>query len=465
MWLVASVAHTKQTRTARDLAEDIGLAYKTVLLWLHKMRAEIALFAATLTLGGEVEIDGAKDGGSVRPKNMKKTRKDLRKIPYRANDRAHSVVAARERGGGPIRTWVAKEESDARPFLMKAIEPGSVLFTDKAAGWKPTRGKFKLFQIDHSQAYYTPEACTNQVETLWAQMRVNGRVHRSIARNYLDLYAAEVAWTLGKGKKAVGVAFGELMGWMSRSGRSPLAGYFQGRKRFLPVCKPDGTFAEWKPAPRRGRADFIKTGDKPIEFKPRSTRDKSWREGWTFLTADAFLDRPEAVPNGSGVYALFARDAAGFLSGSGFVEESVLPLWRHEGAQHLYTGESYGIQGRLQEHLVGSIRGSPLRETLLALQFHLGLLPRAPAEEERALVEGNLSDWMRRNLVIGYKPCGYVRDMERIILSATASPMNLVRPNPSEFTKVLQERRRSFREQVTQGWPEVIRPAIPRRRR
>ncbi len=148
MVLVATLAHTKQGHTAKEIGEDLKVQYKTVLLWLHKMRAEIARHASTQRLSGEIEIDGAYFGGYVRPKNMKKTRKDLRKIPYRANDRAHAVVAARQRDGS-IRTWVAKEETHARPFIAEAIEQGSTLFTDHASGWKPLRGKGRLFQINH----------------------------------------------------------------------------------------------------------------------------------------------------------------------------------------------------------------------------------------------------------------------------------------------------------------------------
>ena len=59
----------------------------------------------------------------------------------------------------------------------------------------------------------------------------------------------------------------------------------------------------------------------------------------------------------------------------------------------------------------------------------------------------------------------YVRDMERIILCATASPMNLVRPNANDYTQGLLDRRRLFRDQVVSTWPKVIAPAIPRRRR
>lgn len=464
MIIISAFADNRQALTARSLARQLHLNYKTVLLWVHKVREAIAQQASLQQLGGEVEVDTSYHGGYVRPKNVKKTRKDLRKVPFRANDRALGVVGARQRDG-EIRTWVVRHEAHARPFLNQAIIPGSDVFTDKASGFKPMRGRYRVFQINHDVAYSTPEACTNAIETLWALMRVMGRTHRHIAQNYLDFYAAEAAWTLTKGKKACGQAFKELMNWMSKPRRSPLAGYFQGRKRLLPVCQPDGTCAGWKPAPRRGCVDFIDKEGQPVKFKPRRTRDKAWREDWTFLSADAFLSDPEAVPNGTGVYALFTRDEAQLLSASGYVEKDDLPLWLHDGASHIYTGETYGIRGRLLEHLTGSVRESTLRETLLAVQFALGLVQRAPAEDERALVEGNLSDWMRQNIVIGFKSCGYVRDMERIILSATASPMNLVRPNPSEFTKALHEHRRGFREQVTKAWPEIIRPTIRRRRR
>lgn len=464
MLVISVFADNRQAVPARTLARQLHLNYKTVLLWVHKLREAIAHHAGLQKLSGEVEVDTSYHGGFVRPKNLKKTRKDLRKIPYRANDRAFGVVGARQRDGA-IRTWVVKQEAHARPFLCEAIEPGSEVFTDKTSGLSPLRGRYRVHQINHDFAYSTPEACTNGIETLWALMRVMSRTHRHIAQNYLDLYAAEAAWTLVKGKKAAGQAFGEMMNWMSQPRRSPLAGYFQGRKRFLPVGQPDGSHDFWKPSPRRGRVDFIDHNGKPVEFKPRRTRDRTWREDWKFLTAESMLVSPDAVPNGPGVYALFARPESGLLSASGFIESPDLPLWLHDGASHIYTGETYGIRERVLEHLTGSVRGSPVRETVLAIQFDLGQLQRAPVEQERALVEDNLTDWMRSNIVIGFKSCGYVRDVERIILSATASPLNLARPNPTDFTKGLYARRRSFREQVADTWPKVSLAAVARRRR
>lgn len=464
MYLIACIVHNAQAKSVRDLSRDIKVQYKTALLWVHKLRSEIARHASAQTLRGEVEVDGAYFGGYVRPKNLKKTRKDLRKIPYRANDRALSVVAARQRDGS-IRTWVAKEETHARPFVAEAIERGATLFTDKAPGWKPLRGKFRLFQIDHSQAYSTPEACTNRAETLWALMRVMERVHRHISQNYLDLYAAEAAWTLLKGQKKEGETFADLMGWMSRRGPSALAGYFQGRKRLVPVCKPDHTVEGWKPPRKRERIDFIRKGVEPVEYKPRRSLQKTWREGFSFMSADAFLTDVRTVPDGPGVYAIFLQDGRALLQASGFIEHRSLPLWREREADHVYTGETYGMRSRVRQHLAEDITVSNLRETLLALRFSLGALQRGSnIEDERATAEQGLTDWLRATAVIGYKSCGYVLDVEQAILDATASPLNLKRRTPSGYTRLLQDARRRFRDEVVEGWPKAARTIRPIRR-
>lgn len=468
MYLIACFVDNVQAQTARAICRHIRVQYKTVLLWLHKLRAEIANRAATATplLSGEVEVDGAYFGGYVRPKNQAKTRKDLRKIPYRANDRALCVVVARQRGDGPIRTWVGKNEIDTRPFVKDAVQRNSVVFTDMAPHWGKLRGKFKLFRINHKRAYCTPEACTNQAETLWALMRVMERVHRHISQNYLDLYAAEAAWTLQKGKRAEGEDFTNLMAWMSRPGRSPLAGYFQGRKRSLSLCKVDGTIEDWKPKPRKGTVTFIDKDAEPIEYKPRRPLAKTWREGFTFLSAEQFLAAPSLVPDHGGVYAVFVRGGQAIFGATGYQDVPQRPVWRHDDADHAYTGETYGLRTRILSHLAGDILVSNLRETLMALQWGGGALPDGPdVEAGRIQAERALTEWMKANILVGYRSCSYVKDVETAILDATASPFNLSRNNPSAYADALQDLRRGFRTDVVSGWAKPEGPVHPRVRR
>ena len=98
----------------------------------------------------------------------------------------------------------------------------------------------------------------------------------------------------------------------------------------------------------------------------------------------------------------------------------------------------------------------------MALQFSLGGLERkTDSEDERASAEQVLNDWLRENAVIGYKPCGYVVDVERAILDATASPLNIARKNPTGYARLLQGFRHRFRTEVIEGWPKPTRTMRP----
>lgn len=463
MYLVASIAHNVQAKTVRDICTDMGVQYKTAFLWVHKLRNAIALKADEGMLSGEVEIDGAYFGGYVRPKNLKKTRSDLRKIPYRHNDRALSVTAARQRGGG-IKIWVCKQETDARSFISASIAAGSVLFTDKASGWSPLRGRFELFQIDHSKAYYTPEACTNAVESLWALMRVFTRTHRHICQNYLDLYAAHAAWNLTKGSKPKGDALSELMRWMSTKGKSPLVGYFQGRKRPLLLHRADGTREAWMPRVRSETGAFIDAHNRSIPHTPRRKRDATAREGFTFISINDFLDDPKQVPDGPGVYALFMTRPQELLP-QAFLGASASQTWQVEHYTHMYTGESYGLRSRILQHVGGTIQDSNLRETLLALLYANGslTLDMEPAQQQQQ-AEQELNAMLKEQCLLGFKSCGYCRDVERNILNAVDSPLNVARSNPSMTTQMLKAVRAQFRSEVSGAWASQSRDFIKYRR-
>lgn len=50
-------------------------------------------------------------------------------------------------------------------------------------------------RINHSVAYSTPEACTNQAESFFSRLRrAEIGTHHSVAGPYLSAYAGEMAW-------------------------------------------------------------------------------------------------------------------------------------------------------------------------------------------------------------------------------------------------------------------------------
>jgi len=462
MYLIACFAANKQAKTALSLCEDLGVQYKTVLLWLHKMRLQIAVKDGARLLSGEVEADGAEAGGHIRPKNVRKSTGDHRKFPYKAKDRTFHAVAARQRGNGPIRTWVARSEADAVPFVNDSILKGSTVFTDMAAHWSRLRAKVSLQQVNHKIAYSTPEACTNQIETLWALLRVMGRVHRHIAQQYFDLYLAEAAWTLRKGKMGPGDAFQQVMEAMSVSGVSPLAGYFQGKKRSLPICNRDGSISNWKPDPnRRPMRPNVDGTFAPV--KTRRPLAKTWREDFEFIPANELLANPKAMPNQPGVYALFVRDARSLLTEAGYVEQVSAPIWSQGDAHHVYSGESYAIRDRVLEHLSGNWHDN-LRKSLLALGWSPSpVIPHIAVADQVAEAELLLNSWLAENVTVAFRVCGYVKDVEDAMLMATASPLNLTRSNPSATLRGLKEARKSFSQGVAANWPAGPAPRKMRR--
>lgn len=464
MMVLAQFNHATGNVRLSEVTDDLGIAYKTVWVWFHKFRESLAARAESQTLGGEVEIDGGFFGGHIRPKNMQKTKKDLRKVPYKASDKRLCVVVAKERGGN-IRTWVAKDESHAKKWIRGALEEGTTVFGDQNPAWGWLRPFFQVFQVNHSQAYYTPEACTNNAESFFASMRAAERSHRHIAHHYLDLYAADTAWRVvrnGQGRKGKLASFAGLMAAMSAPGKSEFRGYWQSRRRLLPICQPDGTTGLWQRPASRSRAATV---GEPQPQRPvrNSRKNVDWREGMGLVPAASFLSDPTQVPDGPGVYTLLLRGAMERLQRANLLADTAA-MWTVDGHAHCYTGETYGLRTRLMEHLQPST--SNVRETLFALHWGgRSLTDGVICDAGLPVAESTLSEWMRDNVLIGFKRCGYVRDEEQAILDREPSPLNIQGRPASPTAMAVRACRASFARERSADWlPGQPSYSNPRRR-
>ena len=180
--------------SALQLGLDIDCQYKTAFILAHKIREALALEVEGLRLAGEVDIDGAYFGGHVRPANRKADRKDRRRIENKSDDR-RVVVVLREREG-QTRTFVAEREAEDVVLAAEHVEPEATVYADEAAHWDVLHGNFgAVGRIDHSEAYVTNDANTNQAESYFSRLRrmVDGQHHHVSAR-YLYQHAAEAAW-------------------------------------------------------------------------------------------------------------------------------------------------------------------------------------------------------------------------------------------------------------------------------
>ncbi len=144
-------------------------------------------------VSGEVEIDGAYFGGYVKPANHRENRRDLR-LGYNRSGKREVVVVMRERKGKTM-TVVTKSEDAAIADIKKSVAIGSTVYADESRSWNPLHETYLTKRINHSMAYSTADACTNQAESYFSRLRrAEIGTHHRISGRYLGAYASEMAW-------------------------------------------------------------------------------------------------------------------------------------------------------------------------------------------------------------------------------------------------------------------------------
>jgi transposase-like protein len=179
--------------SALQLSRDLDCQYKTAFVLTHKLREALAAEQAKAELTGEVSVDGAYFGGYVKPANRRADRIDRRLAMHQTGKR-QVVIVAREHDG-ETRTHVAKTEAAGVPFVMAAVQAGATVNADEASHWDALEARFLTRRINHSEAYSTPEGCTNMAESFFSRLRrAEVGIHHHVAGPYLNAYATEMAW-------------------------------------------------------------------------------------------------------------------------------------------------------------------------------------------------------------------------------------------------------------------------------
>src|SRR3978361_374396 len=135
----------------------------------HKIREALASEANGASVSGEVEVDGAYFGGHVRPSNYKVNRVD-RRSAERQTGKRRVVVIMRERGGRTL-PFVFRSEDASVVTIARTVVPGSTVYADEATHWDALHARFLTKRINHSEAYSTEEANTNQAESFFSRLR------------------------------------------------------------------------------------------------------------------------------------------------------------------------------------------------------------------------------------------------------------------------------------------------------
>jgi transposase-like protein len=178
---------------ALHLSRDLDCQYKTAFVLLHKLREALGAAQQAQTLDGEVEVDGAYFGGYVKPANRKEKRVD-RRLAENQTGKRRVVVIMRERKGQSL-PFVTHSEAASVSKIVATVAPGSTVYADEASSWDALHAKFLTKRINHSEAYSTPEACTNMAESFFSRIRrAEVGVHHHFAGRYLQAYANEMSW-------------------------------------------------------------------------------------------------------------------------------------------------------------------------------------------------------------------------------------------------------------------------------
>jgi transposase-like protein len=190
---ICILANAAKGVSALQLARDVGCNPKSAFVLAHKIRESLASESTDLSLFGEVEIDGAYFGGSVRQENRAEDRKDRRLREHRSPDR-RVVVALRARKGRTV-TGVFNSEDEGVPMVRARVLPGSIVFADEASSWDILHGWYTARRINHTIAFSDDGACTNQAESFFSRLRrMVGGQHHKVSARHLHAYAAHAAW-------------------------------------------------------------------------------------------------------------------------------------------------------------------------------------------------------------------------------------------------------------------------------
>ncbi len=183
-------------KSALALSRDLGLAYKSAFVLVHKLREAMAEEMRGRVIGGEgktAEVDGGYFGGYVKPANLREHRVD-RRLSENRTGRRKVVVIVRERHGNSVPAVFASEGS-ALSWIKSRIEPGTVVNADEAGSWNGLHSKYEMKRINHQEAYSLDGACTNMAEEYFSRLRrAEIGHHHHIADAYLLRYAQEASW-------------------------------------------------------------------------------------------------------------------------------------------------------------------------------------------------------------------------------------------------------------------------------
>ena len=241
---IAIFIQAPKGKAALEIKAWLKCEYKVAWALTHKIREIMAdtLEADTRPFEGDVEADSSWVGGHLRPKNLRAEYDAQKPGKIKSNPWAYpflgatkkNVTAVVERGPhGRAFLGVADLEKHSPGFILQKVTNKTTLFTDKASVYENLAWKVaNHFTVNHKRYFWSGEANTNTVESLFAVLKraIKGVYHHISNPNYVELYLKEVAWRWTHRSAPTSHKFAQVMSGIGLGGRSRVAGLWQRRK-------------------------------------------------------------------------------------------------------------------------------------------------------------------------------------------------------------------------------------------
>ena len=197
-------------------------------------------------LQGEIHVDGAYVGGTVRPANKKEDRVDRRLAQNQDPDKrcilvmreayTEAEVEAGNAGARKTLTFILKNENqaDIGKLAPVHIAKGAVICADESDAYDLLPARYEVRRVNHGKAYRADDGTTNNLaESYFSRFRrcQIGQIHK-LAPKYLDNYANEMAYREDTRRWSNGRIFRDIVGKCARALVSrDWCGYWQGNHR------------------------------------------------------------------------------------------------------------------------------------------------------------------------------------------------------------------------------------------
>ena len=188
VWLIAN---SKNGISSHELSRALGVTQKSAWFMLHRIR--LAMQRGDFgKFDGTVEVDETYVGGKAA--NMHKAVRETR-IHGRGYTGKAGVQGARQRESGTVRAEVLTGQP-LTANVLKWVEPGSVVYTDDAKGYRGLSESFLHSSVIHDSEYVRGAVSTNGIESFWSLLKrgLHG-TYVSVDPVHLFRYVDERAFT------------------------------------------------------------------------------------------------------------------------------------------------------------------------------------------------------------------------------------------------------------------------------